>query len=53
MPSWKDYPTVSHKWQVWHIDDDPSEAKWFKTRFEAMCYIMVVSGYNITKEADQ
>ncbi len=50
MPNWKDHPTKTFKWQVWHIDDDPSEAIWFKTQMEAMWHIMAVSGYNISKE---
>ena len=50
MTTWKNHPTKTYKWQVWHVDDDPSDVKCFKTQVEALWYIMICSGYNITKE---
>lgn len=48
---WKNSPSKTYKWGVYHIDDeDDADTKWFKTQVEAMWYIMSVSGYNIVND---
>ena len=45
--SHKTKPTKTFKWKVLHIDDEESEAHYFKSKSDAIHNIMIRSGYMI------
>ena len=40
----------TYKWKLHHIDDDEGEAKYFKTKEDAVWYALTATGFMIDKE---
>lgn len=45
----KTKPSKTFKWKVLHIDDDESEALYFKSKEDAIYNILLRSGYSLDK----
>ena len=40
----------THKWKLLHIDDDEDEAKYFKTKEDAIWHLLTATGFMLDKE---
>jgi len=48
--NYKTTKTKTYKWKLLHIDDDEEEAKFFKTKGDAIWHMMCGSGWMISEE---
>ncbi len=40
----------TYKWKLLHIDDDEDEAKYFKTKEDAIWHLLTATGFMLDKE---
>ena len=50
MKIFREKPSKVFKWKVLHIDEGEEEARYFKSKSDAMYYIEILSGYMLTEE---